>query len=64
LFSFGKFVSWGDAPLERHVVQGKLTAIEGSTLVLTAGQDADQEKRVLTTDEMTFRVPGVEEATI
>ncbi|UCC65382.1 MAG: hypothetical protein JSV36_10200 [Anaerolineae bacterium] len=50
--------------IRRHVVQGKLTAIEGSTLVLTAGQDADQEKRVLTTDETTFRVPGVEEATI
>jgi len=50
--------------IRRHVVQGKLTAIEGSTLVLAASQDADQEKRVLTTDETTFRVPGVEEATI
>jgi hypothetical protein len=51
--------------LRRHVVRGELTAIEGDTLVIVApGRDADEGKRVRTTDETRFRVPGVEDATL
>lgn len=50
--------------LKRYVVRGELTAIEGDTLVLSTGGDGDEEQRVQTTDETTFRVPGVENATI
>ncbi len=51
--------------LRQHTVQGKLTAIEGDTLVLaTRGSDGDEEMRVQTTDGTTFRVPGVQEATL
>ena len=51
--------------LRRHVARGELTAIEGDTLVLSSpGHDGDEEKRVQTTDETRFRVPGVEDATL
>ena len=51
--------------LRRHVVWGKLTAIEGDTLSIVApGRDADEGKRVRTTDETRFRIPGVEDATL
>jgi hypothetical protein len=51
--------------LRRHLVRGELTAIEGDTLVIVApGRDADEGKRVRTTDETRFRVPGVEDATL
>jgi hypothetical protein len=49
--------------IQRHVARGELTAVKGDTLVLTTGRDGD-ERRVLVTDETTFRVPGVEDATI
>jgi len=50
--------------VKRHMVRGKLSAIEGDTLVLTTGRETEQEQRVQTTDETTFRVPGIENATI
>jgi len=50
--------------IRRHVVRGELTAIEGDTLVLATGRDGHEEKRVQTTDETTFRVPGIEDASI
>jgi hypothetical protein len=50
--------------IQWHLVRGELVAVEGDTLVLTAGRGADQEKRVQTTDETTFRIRGVEVATV
>ena len=50
--------------IQRHVVRGELTAIDGSTLVVATGDDGHEEKRVQTTDETIFRVPGIEDASI
>ena len=50
--------------IQRHLVWGEVVAVEGDALVLTTGRNAGQETRVRTTDETTFRIPGVEVATI
>jgi len=50
--------------LERHLAWGRLAAVEGETLVLTAGRDGEGERRVQTTGETTFCVPGVENASL
>jgi len=50
--------------LERHMAWGRLAAVEGETLVLTTGCDGEGERRVQTTGETTFCVPGVENASL
>ena len=49
--------------IRRHVVCGELAAIDGDTLVLTTNRDGD-EVHIQTIDETTFRVRGLENATI
>ncbi len=45
--------------LREHVVRGRVTAVEGQTLVITTREG---EREVVTTSETYFHVPGAEEA--
>ncbi|MFZ5918106.1 MAG: DUF5666 domain-containing protein [Chloroflexota bacterium] len=52
--------------IEAHSVKGELSAVEDTVLLLSVENDEGQtqEVRVQTTDQTTFRVAGIENATI
>ena len=54
-------MAWAEEPNSHGLLRGTVTAIEDATLVVTTPQG---ERSVLTGEETTFRVPGVETATL